>query len=121
MIVANDSTCRVALSQNRGCSGRQTLTTNGTNMPLTGSVISRTACRGYTIRNVRSTTSDERGRERTDDLEQKSGRVEQEQGDVQEEEHGFNLGQRMAGVVFQPRKRDVDGTRAHADGELRGK
>ncbi len=97
------------------------LTTNGTNMPLTGSVISRIACLGYTVRNVRSTPPSEGDRRRTDDLEKKSGRVKQEQGDVQEEEYGLDLGQRMAGVVLQPCKRDVDSTRAHANGELSGR
>ena len=56
---------------------------------------------------------------RTDSLDEEGGAVEDEENDVEEEEDGLDSRERVR-VLFKAGERDVDGTSAHADGELWG-
>ena len=90
------------------------LTTNGTNMPLVGSVTRRWAWRGYTDLKM-SRVSDVTEWVRTYELQQQRCRVQQEQGHVDKVEHGLDHGERVRGVVLQARKRHVHSARTHAN------
>lgn len=56
---------------------------------------------------------------RTDGLDEEGGAVEGEENDVEEEEDGLDSCERVR-VLLEAGERDVDGTSAHADGELWG-